>query len=462
MEIDMPPANRTRSVLIPLFSAVLASLVALPLEAQPTAFRLEASKSAVFPGEAVMISVYLENPTSVEIGGGQFALDFDTASFSLTAIETPDQIPEAIPADLFLWNAPPPAGTGGLTGCTDWWDGDDRDAISVVVTYPPGGFTQPEGLVFRYQLTAQPTAEVGIETIAHQPPDATCLWGTGSVVVGSSGQLLLPNDQPSFQIGITDVLAPTDLFCLSAAGEIYLSWSNADNYDQVVVSRDGMPLVPLAGEAISFNDETAIPGVLHQYTILGESAGVASAGVQCEVSVSLAIPPPESLLCSDGGVGVGAVLTWSLPPVPWEAVDILRDGIVIETISGAPTMTTDLNAPRDVLLEYQVQGVLNGSSSPTTSCSLTLPLPVGVFLRGDASLDGLLNLADGILILGALFQMGSLGCEDAADTNDDGALDLADPIYLLNYLFAGGPEPAPPFPEAGLDQTEDPLGCASP
>lgn len=83
------------------------------------------------------------------------------------------------------------------------------------------------------------------------------------------------------------------------------------------------------------------------------------------------------------------------------------------------------------------------------------------FVRGDANGDDHLDLADPIMTLNYLFVPGMArpACEDAMDINDDGRLDIGDAVRLLNYLFSGGPNPLPPFPEKGLDPTDDPLRC---
>ncbi|MGA1203201.1 MAG: dockerin type I repeat-containing protein [Planctomycetota bacterium] len=99
--------------------------------------------------------------------------------------------------------------------------------------------------------------------------------------------------------------------------------------------------------------------------------------------------------------------------------------------------------------------------------SLALPIPTArageidaPFLRGDANLDGALNLVDAIFMLDYVFGGGAAPeCLDAVDANDDGILDLSDPVFLLEYLFGGG-NPLPlPFPILGLDPTPDLFGC---
>ncbi len=56
--------------------------------------------------------------------------------------------------------------------------------------------------------------------------------------------------------------------------------------------------------------------------------------------------------------------------------------------------------------------------------------------KGDANGDGLINVADAVAILEALFRGGdSLRCERAADMNLDDRLDIADAVSLLGFLF---------------------------
>ena len=82
------------------------------------------------------------------------------------------------------------------------------------------------------------------------------------------------------------------------------------------------------------------------------------------------------------------------------------------------------------------------------------------FIRGDSDGDGHLNITDAVFTLTYLFLGGvHPPCEDAADVDDLGTLGLTDSVYLLNHLFLGGPEPPAPYPTAGVDPTEDALGC---
>ena len=95
--------------------------------------------------------------------------------------------------------------------------------------------------------------------------------------------------------------------------------------------------------------------------------------------------------------------------------------------------------------------------------------PVGaLFVRGDASSSGNIDLSSGIVILQFLFQgTGMPSCDDAADADDSGLLDLTDAIRIFGWLFTGATAPPPPSPSAGayapgdcgFDPTPDGLGC---
>lgn len=85
----------------------------------------------------------------------------------------------------------------------------------------------------------------------------------------------------------------------------------------------------------------------------------------------------------------------------------------------------------------------------------------GVFLRGDASGDGQVDLRDALKVLFYLFVGGQLTCLDAADVGNDGVVNVADVLAILSYLYRGGPAPAAPFPTPGSDPVAPPdfLGC---
>ena len=84
------------------------------------------------------------------------------------------------------------------------------------------------------------------------------------------------------------------------------------------------------------------------------------------------------------------------------------------------------------------------------------------FVRGDANVDGQVDLSDAGTMLAFLFLGGDdPDCQDAADVDDSGEVEISDAMKLLNSLFLGGSPPAAPYPSCGLDSTEDELNCSA-
>jgi hypothetical protein len=72
----------------------------------------------------------------------------------------------------------------------------------------------------------------------------------------------------------------------------------------------------------------------------------------------------------------------------------------------------------------------------------TLSFMVRTYLCGDANADGLIDLADAIMVLNYLYRNGDIPEPlSAGDANCSGMVDVADAIHLVNYLFKNGPKP---------------------
>jgi hypothetical protein len=81
------------------------------------------------------------------------------------------------------------------------------------------------------------------------------------------------------------------------------------------------------------------------------------------------------------------------------------------------------------------------------------------FIRGDSNNDLKVDLGDAITIFNDLF-LGTPApapCRDALDVDDSGSLDLTDGVSILLFLFQGGGPPKAPFPDPGIDPTNDTL-----
>lgn len=85
------------------------------------------------------------------------------------------------------------------------------------------------------------------------------------------------------------------------------------------------------------------------------------------------------------------------------------------------------------------------------------------FIRGDTNQDDDVDISDPVATLNYLFHGSArVFCSDAADADDDGHVTITDAIFTLGYLFTSGEMPPAPFPAAGIDPTEDVLGCEVP
>lgn len=150
----------------------------------------------------------------------------------------------------------------------------------------------------------------------------------------------------------------------------------------------------------------------------------------------------------------------AVPGVGFLALDNSRDAVVV---------LTDRNQDDDVLDAEEIYLWLkdDGSTFATPSGLVLLPRrddppppPQVRFVRGDSTADGKLDISDPVATLGYLFLGRAIAaCIDALDADDTGVVNISDPIYLLNYLFSGGAAPLPPFPDAGIDSSNDTLTC---
>ncbi len=98
--------------------------------------------------------------------------------------------------------------------------------------------------------------------------------------------------------------------------------------------------------------------------------------------------------------------------------------------------------------------------SDTTATPESLASSAPVFVRGDATNDGAVDIADAVRILSYLFLGGAQpACLKAADANDDGNVNISDTLGVLSTLFLGQGAIAAPYPVAGTDSTPDDLTC---
>ncbi len=83
------------------------------------------------------------------------------------------------------------------------------------------------------------------------------------------------------------------------------------------------------------------------------------------------------------------------------------------------------------------------------------------FIRGDANSDNKVDISDQTFIFKYIYLGGETPkCLDAADVDDNGKIEMTDGVYLIDYLFRGsGKPPIQPYPNGGVDTTNDNLSC---
>ncbi|MHC4934875.1 MAG: FG-GAP-like repeat-containing protein [Planctomycetota bacterium] len=143
---------------------------------------------------------------------------------------------------------------------------------------------------------------------------------------------------------------------------------------------------------------------------------------------------------------------------------------------GDLTMLTGVAANQRIVVDRSTQQVETDCDGNLWPDDLELQLDPGLdgdldgildvcqprFVRGDATADGVLNIADPINLLDYLFGLNGTECEQSLDANDDLGIDIADAIYLLGHLFAGGPPPSAPYPLCGTgSSSSSALPCAT-
>ncbi|MDE0959888.1 MAG: VCBS repeat-containing protein [Planctomycetota bacterium] len=98
-------------------------------------------------------------------------------------------------------------------------------------------------------------------------------------------------------------------------------------------------------------------------------------------------------------------------------------------------------------------GVLVAAFLSAALIDIEIPVP---FLRGDANDNGIINIADAVVILRRMFGIDPPGtCLAAEDADGDGGTDIGDAVRVVTYLFSLGEAPVAPFPTCDL--APDPL-----
>ena len=141
----------------------------------------------------------------------------------------------------------------------------------------------------------------------------------------------------------------------------------------------------------------------------------------------------------------------SVIQIPFFAVG---PGVPVGTVRHRVVGTHDCAPTVLELLDVDVPGAMEGES-----LARVLRGDYPVYRRGDATVNGRVDLSDAIQILSHLFLGFSQLCLAAEDVDSDGDLSIVDAIRLLSFLFLGGEAPPEPFDECARLELGAPLWC---
>ena len=171
------------------------------------------------------------------------------------------------------------------------------------------------------------------------------------------------------------------------------------------------------------------------------------------------VPPPSVMAAS-----CPAPQVLSNPPVPTNEV-IIDWGALCVPPGGSVTFTVCTSIGPLTEDTGFWGGLGGGDVGPIGPGDITAEATNGEFLRGETNSDGVVDIADVVYLLNAIFPPPTgptkLWCVDAADTNDDGSVNIADAVFLLGALFGPNVLRAPSV-NCGPDPSLDNLDCVLP
>lgn len=305
------------------------------------------------------------------------------------------------------------------------------------------------------------------ETLEPLPPTATgqtfgeLAVGTHTVVVTT---IWGPWESPVYTCEFEIHPAVTNLTCVAAQTDsgpgVRLTWIAPPLPDAMVriTSVIGQETTVL-GE-VQAGEETFLAPVISTLgtqafevtTILDGQDGQATG------CVATMTPPPVDLLSCLLQGDQSVAVEWVLPDAGERVLSGVRLLVDNENIDVYPTDTTTTTLPplTEGVHYITCRTVWEHWESPNFTYTLTVNPSEGVaFVRGDANLDGSLDLADVIFVLGYLFQSKPSTCKASMEVNSDGRVDLGDPIFILAYLFRSASAPGAPFPDCGVVEGAD-------
>ncbi|MEM7262398.1 MAG: hypothetical protein AAF488_10450 [Planctomycetota bacterium] len=418
------------------------SLLALVLAAG-SAYAGGGNAISISSGEAGIggsVSLSVNADTADTVAGWSWGVGHDGASLSL--VEAVDGA-----TTLTVNNGnPPDFNQLNVVGTDGWTVGVVISFIGTASLAPGAGYEMNVATYTNDALGAGATSDVCFTDLLGSPPVATVL------VV--SGQSVTPDQSCGTVTG-----AAADPFIYSVTGAADVSIDAASTSAICSILDEASPARDTQGFSMGLANDGALlnPTGLTQ---LGELAALNGGSGPDFFG--------ENLLGSGWTVGV----VYAFVGGSFIQFDVAKD--VIEAnydIIGAPadgdvtdlTWSNDLGSP-PVANVIVVDGQSEDASLENGSINFVeITIPSVTFLRGDANDDSIVNIADGVFVIGTLFYGYTATCAAALDANADGLADLSDAMFIIDWRFLDGPAPSFPFPDCGesFELGDVDLGCAA-
>ncbi|MCK4427837.1 MAG: dockerin type I repeat-containing protein, partial [candidate division Zixibacteria bacterium] len=207
-------------------------------------------------------------------------------------------------------------------------------------------------------------------------------------------------------------------------------------------------VVPTDTSVLTFHTDESTPPGIRTIIITGSEMSGGKNEIEHSTQVVLIVAPPRIVVTSPNGdehwcVGKTQEITWSSEgvPVPFVKIEYSVNGgtsweTIAENTDNDGTYSWIIpDASSDSCLA-RVSDAEDGDPGDESDRFFT------IFLAGDCTADGMVNIGDAIYLINYFFIGGPPPHPfEAGDVNVDGSVDIADLVYLLNYLFFEGPVP---------------------
>ncbi len=160
---------------------------------------------------------------------------------------------------------------------------------------------------------------------------------------------------------VSTLQAVSNLACTFTASSIDLTWTLPETYTEIIVLRDAVQIATLSGSATSYSD-TSPPAGAVSYEVIARVGVDDAPTASCTVDFS---PSVTGATCSfDRDT---ATVTWT-NTASYDAVDILRDTVLVATLPGSATQFVDTGLLAGSYA-YEIVGLLGAGSSVPAECN---------------------------------------------------------------------------------------------